>query len=129
MCTGNWEHSCFKLVVLFAGKFSKQHWRNIAEARVASLAVVKTFDVFLYCCSRIGAGLPTSTLALRPVLLFLREALACILLSASQVLQLVNFTKPEWPKKSGYLGCSSPGTVTPKATPLLDSYDSYDSYD
>ncbi|WP_426074767.1 DUF1488 family protein, partial [Janthinobacterium sp. DSP2-3-3] len=36
-------------------------------------------------------------------LLLLLEALACMLLSVSYVLQLVKFAKQECPKKSGYL--------------------------
>ncbi|MGK5033527.1 hypothetical protein, partial [Janthinobacterium sp. MDT1-19] len=38
-----------------------------------------------------------------PALLLLLEALACMLLSVSYVLQLVKFAKQECPKKSGYL--------------------------
>jgi len=37
------------------------------------------------------------------VLPLLHEAQVCMLLSVSYVLQLVKFTKPECPKKSGYL--------------------------
>src|SRR5471030_198489 len=41
---------------LFAEFFSEQCGRNIAEARVAPLAVVEAFDVFLYCCFRVSPG-------------------------------------------------------------------------
>src|SRR5471030_118486 len=41
---------------LFAEFFSEQCGRDIAEARVAPLAVVKAFDVFLYCCFRVSPG-------------------------------------------------------------------------
>ena len=41
---------------LFAEFFSKQRGRNIAEARVAPLAFVKAFDVFLYRSFRVGPG-------------------------------------------------------------------------
>lgn len=41
---------------LFAEFFSEQRGRNIAEAGVAPLAVIKAFDVFLYCGFGVGPG-------------------------------------------------------------------------
>lgn len=41
---------------LFAEFLSKQRRRNIAEARVVPLAVIKAFDVFLYCGFGVAPG-------------------------------------------------------------------------